>query len=248
MQLRRLTTRGIEQFGAYLDQLKADSQLPPPDWLLTDDAPSEPVGVGTEVAPRQFATRLEAGAYLDQLLTGAGVEQAERDAGLWSWLTLFYFDQVCPVGKGGKRDPGEQARYIPQVSVARRSYRHMLLGPWTMYRIHRDKPERLLALLSTAPHIATSETYRLFIENPSLIACAPVVDVATQLYFDFQKGKIKRGAGRKEAGGCRRLIEILQQLDCTYDLALVPQEKLLKLLPDEFRPFLPKHLPLAYSG
>jgi hypothetical protein len=62
--------------------------------------------------------------------------------------------------------------------------------------------------------------------------------VANDLYFDVDKKKLKTGSGNKEKGGCRRLIEFLQQLDCTYDLATLSSEKLLLLLPDEFHPFI----------
>lgn len=62
--------------------------------------------------------------------------------------------------------------------------------------------------------------------------------MANDLYYDFEKKKLITGSGNKDKGGCRRLIEFLQQLDCTYDLATLSSEKLLSLLPDEFHPFV----------
>jgi hypothetical protein len=120
----------------------------------------------------------------------------------------------------------------------------MLIGPVMMYRANIDKPNRLLALLSNPMGVATSETYRLFIENPTLIACRAVVDVATWLYDDTARGKLKRGTGSKDVGGCRRLIEYLQQIDCTYDLPVITKQRLSAMLPDEFHRFFPKQLEL----
>jgi hypothetical protein len=243
MKLRRLTPNGIAQFTAYLTNLKTDPSLAPPKHLLSEDGASEPVGAEVELEERSFATRLNVAKYLDEMLSPAKLPQIERDVGLWTWLTLFYFDQLCPPGRSGRK-VFEHARYVPQVDMSRRYYRHMLLGPWMMFIAHRDRPERLLALLSNPLDVATSETYRLFIENPSLIACTAVVETATWLYFDYERSRLKRGAGSKDAGGCRRLIEFLQQIDCTFDLPILTQAGLSKLLPDEFKRFVPRQTAL----
>ncbi|MGB7157703.1 MAG: hypothetical protein WBD40_06530 [Tepidisphaeraceae bacterium] len=132
MKLRRLTPDGIAQFTAYLANLKAEPTLPPPRHLLEEDGASEAVQGDVEVQDKPFATRLEAAKHLDQLLAPADLPQVERDAGLWAWLALYFFDQLCPPGKGGMRKPGELARYVPQIDSSRRYYRHMLLGPLTM--------------------------------------------------------------------------------------------------------------------
>lgn len=245
MKLRRLTTEGIRQFGAYLTNLKVEPTLDPPKHLLTEEGSSEPVTADVDVEEITFATRFDAAAYLDAKFTLSALASPERDAGLWAWLALFYFDRRCPRGKGGARKVGEHARYIPQIEVSRRYYRHMLAGPLMMYRAHIENPERLLALLSNPMDVATSETYRLFIENPSLIACNAVVDVATWLYYDRERRKIKRGAGSKDAGGCRRLIEYLQQIDCTFDLPILTKDRLKGMLPREFERFFPQQMTLT---
>lgn len=237
MKLRRLTAPGIDAFAAYLTQLAAVPTLDPPTRLLAEVGSSEEIKGDTDLEERTFSTRFEAASYLSGKLAEAEIENWERDAGLWAWMTLFYFDQVCPRDHTGARSVKEQARYIPQIDVSRRYYRHMLLGPVSMYRAHTDHPERLLALLSSPMHVATAETYRLFIENPSLIACKAIVEVATELYYDPQQSKVRRGAGSKDAGGCRRLIDFLQQIDCTFDLPELTKDRLTQMLPAEFRRF-----------
>lgn len=218
MRLRRFTREGVSRFEAFLTNLETDARLQVPEYLLTDPKLSEGIGGEVEIEVRSFETRLEAAKYLDCLICPAGLTQPEGDVGLWSWLALLYFDQLCPLERGGVRKVNEHARYVPQIDMSRRYYRHMLLGPWMMLQAHRDCPDRLLGLLSSPMNVATSETYRLFIENASLISCPAVVEMATWLYFDRQKGKLKRGSGAKVAGGCRRLIQFLQQLDCTFEV------------------------------
>lgn len=245
MEIRRLTPDGIAQFLAYLANLRREPALAPPTHLLTEKGMSETTGSESEIdSDRRFTNRMEAATYIDEVLARARLLEIERDVGIWTWLSLLYFDQICPTDKLGRRKVGEEARYFPQIEVSRRYYRHMLLGPVMMYRAHKETPNRLLALLSDPLHVATSETYRLFIENSSFIACDGVVEMATWLYYDFGRGKLKRGVGSKKDGGCRRLIDFLQQLDCTFDLPLLTFERLKSMLPKEFRRFVPHQLQL----
>jgi hypothetical protein len=244
MKIRRFTAEGLSQFAAYLGNLRVDPRLDPPFHLLTDANTSEAVEIEIELDNKPFAARFDAAAYFSEKLAASGIQNLDRDVGLWAWLTLSYFDQLCPAAKGGARKVGEIARYIPLIETSRRYYRHMLMGPVMMYRAHIDRPNRLLALLSNPMSVATSETYRLFIENPTLISCRAVVEVATWLYYDSARGKLKRGAGSKDAGGCRRLVEYLQQIDCTYDLPIMSIDRLRGMLPQEFRRFVPKQLAL----
>jgi hypothetical protein len=133
MKLRRFTQPGLVQFTQYLDQLKAAPTTPPPEWLLTDEIASE-AAADVEVVDQQFATRFDAAEYLNGVLCAAKLNNVERDAGLWSWLTLLLFDQVCPPAQGGQRKLGELARYVPAVENFQRYYRHLLLGPYAIYR------------------------------------------------------------------------------------------------------------------
>src|SRR5690242_9921669 len=101
MKLHRFNSDGIGEFVGYRASLAVDPTLPPPVELLEDPALTELVLGDVEVANRSFANRLEAGEFLNQLLDTANVRTPERDAGLWSWLTLFYFDEVCPADGNG---------------------------------------------------------------------------------------------------------------------------------------------------
>lgn len=237
MQLRRLTDNGIEQFSGYLDQLKADPKLAPPAWLLTDADASERVKGDVEVEPRTFGTRLEAARYLDGLLSAAEVEQTERDAGLWAWLTLLYFDEVCPVGKGGNRKPRERIKYVPAVSDFQKYYRHLLLGPYVVWQAHRNHLEDALCLL-LSPVAVLNDIVEQLASRRGWITNRTVVGVATKLYVDDGGSGYKRGAGSKGPGSPRRLSEVLEQFDLTYDLYGMSCQDLLRLLPKEFERFL----------
>jgi len=236
MKLRRLTAEGIEQFRAYLTNLKDEPTLEPPRRLLAETATSEPIAADVDVEGMQFATRFEAATYLDSKLTATSIASPERDTGLWAWLALFYFEQLCPIRKDGMRKAGEEARYIPALGNFKRFYRHLLLGPFMIYRAHSDEPQRVRGVLATAVN-SPGDIVEQLASRQELITNRAVMGVVTTLYVDDETGKLKRGSGGKGDGSPRRLADILNQFDLTYDLYAMSSSGLANLLPKEFNRF-----------
>jgi hypothetical protein len=234
MRLHRFNDNGLNRFGQFLDALVADPSFPTPTDLLTHSSCVEIVAPGIDIELRQFTDRMNVAKYLDQVLSEVSDRDIPRDVGLWGWLTLYFFDQVCPADAEGHRWVGAQrASWIPQTGVSRRFYRHALLGPYLAYRAHRDAPERGRVLLSDPLSVTTSEVFRLFIETPFINMAAPV-ELATSYYFNPQTRKLRRGAGTKGPGGLRRFLNVIQQLDVTFDIHSLTADRLKVLLPTEF--------------
>lgn len=237
MQLKRLNAQGLEVFSEYLDGLKIDSTYPYPQQLLIDSLASEPVTPAVEVEHRTFGNRFEAAKYLDECLSGAGIANLVRDAGIWAWLALYYFDQLCPVGKNGERRPGELARWIPEVSNFRRYYRHLLAGPYRIYVAHRDSPQRALALLCGPLH-KPGDVVEQFAARPELVTNKGVVELVTKLYYDVTGGHLRRGSSGKGNGSPRRLADVCNQFDVAWDLYSMTCPELSQMLPEEFKQFM----------
>lgn len=167
-------------------------------------------------------------------------EFGDRSEGLmpgeWSWLALQFFDLLCPASNG-KRKVREDARYLLLPEDFRKAYRHLLAGPFLLFMAHRDHPEEIRGLLATRPD-APGEVYEQLASRKFLITSRAVVSVATRLYLDPSTGRLKRGAGGDRAGTPRRLGDVLQQFDKTYDLQAMTPETLIELLPGEFDRFL----------
>ncbi len=230
MKLRRLNENGIDQF----DQFRA-SPLRQPEHLLTivhDSSTSDVVGVDIEVQPQELSTRFTVGKYLNELLDGTPIPGWDMDKGIWTWLTAFYFDQLCPPGSR----PGERARWVPAVGDFRKYYRHLLAGPYQIYHAHRDNPHRVLALLAGPPH-QPGEIAEQLASRQELVTNKSAMEAATTLYIDPVTDSPKLGAAGKVNGGARRLADILNQLDLTWDLYILESDELLELLPDEFDRF-----------
>lgn len=238
MKIRRFTQEGIARFNEYLNLLEAEPTRLFPKELLEDSACSEVFGRPTEIHQKALPSRYAAGEYLYATLPQTDIPDFERDVGLWAWLTLFFFDQLCPANKAGQRKLRERTGYIPEPENYTRYYRHLLLGPFLIFRAHRDNPKRAMSLLCKQLPVIDDivgqvAAYQELVSNPA------IVELATQLYFDPATGTTKRGSGGKTGGSPRRLIDILRQFDVTWDLYTMTMTEFWTLLPKEFDRFRP---------
>jgi hypothetical protein len=236
MKLRRLTDAGIEAFSNYLAMLRVDPSLPPPVQLLDGAGVSEPLPTQAAVEQRAFASRLAAAEYLHGVLAASELKGIDRDRGLWTWLTLYYFDQVCPLKAKGSRSVKHIARYIPELSNYLRFYRHLLVGPYFIYKSHADLPARATVVL-ISPLAVPGEVVEQIASRQELISNKSVLGTLTKLYVDENECKLKRGAGGKGNGAARRFADVLGQFERTYDLYAISESNLYNMLPHEFERF-----------
>jgi len=236
MKLRCFNRDGVVAFSNYRARLTVEPTLASPVELLEDPALTELLPGEVDVAARKFATRLEAGRFLNDLMETANVQLPEHNQGLWTWLTLFYFDEVCPPDGNGRRSPKDEARLIPMLDNHQRFYRHLLVGPFLIVRAHRINPERAIAMLCN-PLWKPGEIAEQLASRKELVTNHAVADVATRLYYSPATGSFKRGAGSDVKGAARRLASLLNQLDLTFYLYGMSCDELLALLPKEFDRF-----------
>jgi hypothetical protein len=235
MKLRRLNDEGVLRFSEYLDALRTNPSSPPPSELLTAASTSEEVG-NLEIEKQSFANRLAAGRWLHDTIEAARLRDAARDKGLWAWLSLLHFDEVCPPDGNRHRKPGERARHIPDVANFQRYYRHLLAGAWRIFRAHRDDPDRALAVL-WQPVDKPGDIVEQLASRQELVTNRAFIAAATKLYIDPLTLRAKFGAGGKTRGAPRRLADFCNQLDVTWDLYALEAVELLTKLPREFHRF-----------
>ena len=236
MKLRRFNHDGVAAFSNNRARLTLEPTLEPPVELLEDPAFTELLPGDVDVQARKFANRLEAGRFLNELMDMAKIQLPERDQGLWTWLTLFYFDEVCPADGHGSRNPQDEARLMPVLDNYQRFYRHLLLGPYLIVRAHRDQPERAIAMLCN-PLWQPGEIVEQLASRKELVTNRAVVELATRLYYDPATGSFKRGAGSSVKGAPRRLAALFNQLDLTWYLYGMGVDEVGNLLPKEFDRF-----------
>ncbi|HEX8520912.1 MAG TPA: hypothetical protein VF669_01565 [Tepidisphaeraceae bacterium] len=237
--LRAFNDTGLAEFRNYLMALKNQANLEPPRDLLDDFRRAEPVVGAAVVEPRVFASKLEFGRYLTQALRGHVPDRLLRtSAGVWTWLTLFYFDQACPQDGHGRRKVLSLEKYIPSAGhIATGLDKHLLFFPWKMISLHGADAGWLLGGPLREDNKVVRELSNSYRRNVS----GNFIKLAKSLYFDDQTGRVKRGATTHRAGSLRRLDRVVNQLDLTHDVFGVDADTLATLLPRaEFERWLPR--------
>ncbi|MBL8818284.1 MAG: hypothetical protein JNL58_19810 [Planctomyces sp.] len=234
MLARRLNLAGMERFETFVRSLRIDASLDTPLEILTDPELSEPIEAEIDAEPRRFHSRLEVAEHLTKMLRGdpAGLR---NDTGFWSWLSLCWFDELCPEIQD-QRQPGDPVRWVAVLDDPRKTCRHLLVGPYQIFQAHKDEPLRAMCLLCGSAD-KTGPLVHLLASRPSLASCPSVAGVATRLYYQRDAGRNRPGLGSRTPGSPARLIDVLSQLEMNWDLYTLSIEELLALLPSEFDHF-----------
>ena len=235
-----LTPEGIRRAREYLAALRAGENPAFPYSLLEDEPYARPVVPEVYVERRRFANRREAGEYLSQRLVPLGLERIADNAGLWSWLGMFYFEQVVGQYRDGRvRVADADIAYVIDQSAAGRGaqqrHRNRLLAAWEIYIRHGEKAWVMLE----QPVSAMEQLAEYLMNKTEVFRSVGVVDLANRLYGDPNTRRPKAGfAGsgqnQRPPGGIRRLLDVVEQLSMTYDVYGMTEEQLVKLLPSEF--------------
>jgi hypothetical protein len=241
-KLRALTARGIEEFRAFLQQIRDGAEFRANPAILYVDEFTRRLPRTVEIKPRTFANKLDAAEYLAPLV--ADLPGLDDDVGLWSWLALFYFDQLSPLDAADRRRPREDYHYIPSQSGWHKD-RHLLAGPCKLFLQH-GRNARLL--LHPPVHQHGAFIYNLGFRR-DLIANRGLIAAIDALYWDPRRNAPKRGATTSSRpGSLQRLIDVIQQLDFNYDLQGMRVDEIVQLLPPEFDPWRASKMPVATAA
>ena len=232
MQVRAFNTRGIEAFRDWLDGCRQDPTKDLCVELLEDDALTQHVTPECKSNDTTLVQKRDAAHHLHQMLSPLPESMVAKDAGLWTWLTLRYFDSVCPI-VDGKRSVKNDYYYIFEPNNMRHFYRHLLFVSWHIMRIAPDHNRLMLDTpLSILDKVTTEITKRLYLTR---IPC--IFKVLDHVYWDPQRKGPRKGItpNKPKRGDLpHRFPTRMQQLEKTYDLQSVTAEQLIDLLGDEF--------------
>jgi hypothetical protein len=233
--LRRLNTAGIKAFRQFLADIRAGAEFQQSPAVLYADTTSERIPPDVRIEAKRFRRKLDAAQYLHEVLRPLQSASLMLDEGLWSWLALFYFDQLSPLGADAKRRPREDYHYIPAKS-GYQSDRHLLSGPYKLYALHGVRARLLL-------HPPVHQHGRFVFDlgwRRELILNRGLIEAIDLLYWNEKSRRPKRGATTgSKPGNLRRFIAVIQQLDFNYDLFGMTGPEILDLLPGEFEAWMP---------
>lgn len=236
--VRCLTDSGIDEFRDYLTLHQSDkTKVAPPFSLLSHGQHSEPLELAdVEVHPRKFASRLEFARYFDQQVSESGYDATLDAPGMWEWLTLYYFDQLCPVRSDGSRKIGHVQRYIPAVNV-HSHYLHLLKGAYAAFLEQSDRSGSDYELVLSSAVNDHGAAFDHLVSRPRLRTSPGVQSAARLLYFDESRGapKARFSVGPTRLG---EFAKHLRNLPPEYQLQSMSVESILALLPMEFLDWL----------
>ena len=230
MRIREMTSRGVEAFRTWLDG-KASGDIP--DELLQNDDFSKSFHPVLEIEQRKFNCRFELGRYVNDILAHVHLSDVPRNHGIWSWLSLYFFDSLCPKSAGGTRQPRESVRYIWDVSFSK-YYRH-LIGH-TVYSIRLYGEEAKPLFVAPSDRIVHTDYCEQIFGYQDLCQTVSFISTANRLYYDARKNQLKSGAtpNTKKPGTVRRLGDVFNQIALTYDVQGMTPDQILEKLPKEF--------------
>lgn len=226
--IRALNDEGIQKFEQYVENGAVGGI---PSDLLSDEETSNELPWTASVERKEFADRFEFGEYLNSALKNCDQREISHHHGVWNWLALFYFDQLCPADAKGSRKLYKSYRYIYDHDY-KYYYRHQVRTPYVLVK---DNGQSARVLLRGAPMNRHGELVEQIASRQKIAGCRSIMDAIDGLYYDPERAKAKPGAPtRNRPGVILRLIDILAQFETTYDLHSMSGEEILQMLPHEF--------------
>ncbi|ODS30228.1 MAG: hypothetical protein SCARUB_04659 [Candidatus Scalindua rubra] len=237
--VRRFNNKGINAFRIYLDDFRFEEREDLPNNFVVNKELSEEVHHDICLEKYSFKDKFELAEYLHETLVEYGnIKKIWSDVGLWSWLSAYFFDIVCP-SKNGKRNPGEDYRHILEVAKVgggwSRFYRHLIACPVRLF----DFLENDCRILLTSNFDESGDFIEQFASRRDVVSNRTIIKVLGSLFLDENTGKAKRGAQtRTRPGNHRRYLMLIDQLSLNYDIHSMSSVELISLLPTEFDQWL----------
>jgi hypothetical protein len=245
MRLRRFNEAGIKAFRDFLAKLRTNPEAEIPLQLLENSQMTELVLPDINVSETLFETKGESARYFGTIFSKLRPEDVANDAGLWTWLSLLFFDSVCP-DSGGKRLVRNDYHYVFEPRQMRYFYRHLLFISWQILRIAPEHNRLFLrSRVNTLDSITDQVMKRLYLTR---IKC--FFEVLDRLYWDESRRRPRLGiTGNKvTAGSLRHRLPVrIRQLEKTYDLMSLDADQLIELLGDEFAFARPREKRLLFE-
>jgi hypothetical protein len=231
-EVRSFNDRGRSAFSALIAEKPYDISNQVLD-LIYDSTFSTSLGFDLDLI--EFETRFDLAEHLWKYFAPGkpGFPHAGNRS-MWSWISAAYLPVL--LGNPAKvKLIGEPARWVLE-ETALRQHRHLVSGPYVIYRANFPDVEDAMAALAT-PVLIPGEVVERVAGKAGMFHGAAMA-VATELYYDKKNKRLKKKSSTHEAGGPRRLSYFLSQIDLTLDYPVMDKEHLIDLLPDEFNVFL----------
>ncbi len=227
--LREFTDDGIRQFRESINKIRVNDIDQDFSELLTDDQVTSIIKRDVLQERQLPSSKLEAATYIHNIVDPLPIDNTFYRPGLWTWLSAFYFDSICPIKEDGTRVVLDDRKYI--LTRGRGNYRHLLAGPVQVFHSYGNTSHILLSgKVSVGGDMYEQLAGKMYIS--SMKGVVQAVDI---LYWDVEKKQPIVGAtSRNKPGNVRRFGDIMKQFKLTYNLTAMDGPEIISLLPKEF--------------
>lgn len=236
MKIRRFNAAGLAQFARYLEN-KSQHEAPP-RYLLEDLRYTESGPVDGELESQAFDSKFDLGMAVCSSVTRQHVPKLLRDDAIWPWLSLFYSDSTMPF-RDGAWFLGDASRHMLGGNKAAwkeydHNHRHLVRGAVQSVFQFSDYARVLMG--KPSEHTKVEEQLMSRKVGSSFAYSQSLIELVHRLYWDGPKGRLRKGAASTNAGSVVRLVNVLRQIDVTFDLPSLNADQLYNLLPSpEFK-------------
>lgn len=233
MLLRCLNDEGVAAFAADLDSIRQRISEGPQRSLLEDARFTEPFPFGeVDVELREFANREFFASYIDARMAVAGITHTVDVPGMWEWLALFYWEEVCRKKTDGRWSVTGNERYIVNRRAQSRNYRHALRESYLNFRAYRDSGNNEAAVVLSQPLNELSDIVESICARERIKTSPGAMRAATMLFYNQSTGRSH--PNKRESGGLRDYCKFIQNLPEEFNLADVSHHTILSMLPPAF--------------
>jgi hypothetical protein len=236
LKLRRFNLLGLHEVERQL-ALSRTGQITDFPSLLANEHYTEVISDSEDIHVTDFTNRWYAGKYMHDLIerkrSQIGLDP-ETDRGLWTWLAIAWRDYLRKRGSKPNAEWDDERWLLS--NRYNRYYKHLLAGPWLVYRRYSSNPELCKVLLLPPITSPGHEISEHFLCKYELANSEEIVAVVSQLYMLADGSGYKKGVSTGR-GSIRRFMDFAGQIELTYDLMSLKRERILELLPTEFNRF-----------
>ena len=231
----------MQTFQTFLDRYQeGNARIEDAEQLAVSPQYSEIVKPRIRIDIPRSCLKRELAALVVNSFTKAGYDElptraSAQNRGLWTWLAAASFHLIRPrsvrLGKPRLRD---YSYYILSDSGLR-YYRHRVAGPARLHWMLRGTQQGARLFLNSEIDQVSEFEERLAV-TMRYISNRELMTVADTLYFNTKTFRQKPGAVSDASypGVLRRFMNVIDQLDRTYDLYSMSAGQILDLLPPEF--------------
>ncbi len=231
VRLRELAPKGMEKLERDLETLRREDKADP--FIDINSYESKEIEHITVKKDKSFESKFSAGKYFLHVFP----EDFKPSAGVWSWLSVFYFRQLL----NKNRKIGELQRLFISESRARSyPYRHLLKAPYDICRFYKASYKaseglKLIEFILLDRANANGEFYRRIAENQDIIRNPGFIETAQSFFYDERKKSLKKNLPLGDS--IQRLIKVWKQYERSFDMYRMPSGAAIKKLLAEHEEF-----------